>query len=296
MLRLLSVLAVLAVPALSLADDALVGGPCDAASDCPLAFTCESVEMPCAPVACDSCACAPCPDDGSECPPCDCSMGCPEADDCTPTSEQRCVLHPQACESDADCTTPGFGCYPGGEMCSGGGSCDCPPCAEGEECAPCDCQEEEEVCEPAGPGMCLPADVPCTDDASCEAGWSCVDVGGSGGGDSSCGCACPTCAPGEPCEPCDCGCDEEEVDDEPASTAGICLPPGWEEQLPYFGGAEADDGKGVPGSPNDMEAGGSASDGGGSIDRPATGCSAAGGGAGSLLAFAAALGVLRRRR
>jgi len=290
MFRLLALVAVLAVPAFAMADDdALVGGPCAGPSDCPLAFTCESVEMPCPALPCTE-ICPPCVD-GEICDPCE--YDCPDVDACTPTTEQRCVLRPQACETDADCSIAGFGCWPSGEMCSGGGSCDCPPCAAGEECAPCDCQEEEEECTSVGGGYCLPANVPCGGDAACSDGWSCVAIE-TGGGDVGCGCACPSCRDGEECPPCECDCGGEPGDGARTAGEGICMPAGWEEQISYIDEDRGGTGSDGPRAPDGAEMGGGAAP--PPVGAGASGCTAGAGGAGSALAFAAALGLLRRRR
>lgn len=331
MFRLLSALAVIAFPLFALADmPPLVGGPCDSQGECPLAFTCETVEVGCdTPI--DDCVCRPCPE-GEPCAPCECD-DTPVDDNCAPTTEQRCVLHMEACTTDADCSTPGFVCNPGPD-CGGGGGCDCPPCAPGTECAPCSCEDEEPADCGGGEGYCLPDIGPCTADSDCDAGWECADMGGSGdGGDcETCACTvgpdgeelcdCGPCDTPEPgggpssgggadeesggsdsaCEECACGSgpDGEEIcecapcEESPMEEDAVCLPNGWAEQLSYFGGAEDDGGVGAPRG-DGAELGGS-NGGRVPVDGDGAGCSSAGG-AGSAFAIAAALfGLVRRRR
>src|SRR5690606_3444867 len=124
-------------------------------------------------------------------------------------------------EADTDCALPGFVCFEA-EICEGGG-CACEPCAEGEDCPPCECDEPAENCWTEG-GYCAPDELPCAADADCAHGWECALLG-EGGVD--CACACPGCAEGEDCT-CECDpCDE-------VASEGRCLPPGWEEQVLQF--------------------------------------------------------------
>lgn len=268
------------------ADDRFVGGPCAADADCPLAFTCEMAEV----LDCEAggggragedCLCASCESE-EDCARCDCEAFEEEAgDDCAPTTELRCVFAPQPCERDADCTVPGFACRFQQEC--GGSECACPSCDPDDgECPPCDCEEEEsgEECEAVGPGWCAPAEQSCTADADCADGWECFGADGGRGGE--CECTCPDCG-GADCGPCECEpCEEPlEADD------GVCLPPGWREQIEEWGDA----GAGLPkGRNGGIEQGHFASTRSG-------GCSAAGaGGTGSLLLVGAALAWARRRR
>lgn len=205
------------------------GLSCEADSDCPDLFTCDEVSVPCAMP--PTCGCADCDPDGGECPECD----CPEVDEtpCESETVKTCVYEPATCEADADCGA-GFECY-AQEVCSGGGSsCGCAPCAEGETCEPCECDDEpvsdEGSCETVG-SYCAPKPTPCKADADCPEGWECAAL--------DMGCACPACAcaEGEECTGCgDCTCDSEGD--------GLCLPGGWSEAVAVAADAGGEGGQG----------------------------------------------------
>ena len=96
------------------------------------------------------------------------------------------------CESDADC--------PSGQSCQME-TMGCPPCIPGGECP---------SCEPATSGVCAdPYEVfagDCDVDADCPSGWVCEEqLMPCAAPPPSGACACPAGAPGETCEPCDCG-------------------------------------------------------------------------------------------
>ena len=212
---------------------------CGTDADCPVGFSCTGVHVPCPATPC-ACACAAC-EEGAECPPCECPP-C-EFEPCEAESYMVCQYDPPTCEADADCPE-GFECV-ADEICMGSG-CACPACMPGEECPPCDCDEQafEETCEVVGQ-FCAPADVPCAGDVDCAEGWVCQD--------SQTDCLCPACAcppppecaegaecPDAPpcdCGPCDCGGDDGE---------GACVPEGWdhaygpETPRPADGGASSD--------------------------------------------------------
>lgn len=207
------------------------GTTCESDADCPYAFRCEEMEMPCAGGSdCKPCTCA-CPPDG-ECPPCECPP-CPTPEPCTPDLVKVCVFEPEKCATDADCDA-GFECRTI-EECMGTGCacpvCVCSPCAPDEECPPCvcpdivcDCPETyEEHCEVVG-SWCAPKEQTCGSDGDCLEGWECVD--------QHLPCACPACAcPEVSCRPdeecpdvggCDCApCDCADA------TWKVCLPRGW---------------------------------------------------------------------
>lgn len=221
--------------------ESFFGTTCESDADCPYAFRCEEVEMPCGGASeCKPCTCA-CPADG-ECPPCECPP-CPEPEPCTPDLVQVCVFRPAECATDADCDA-GFECLPI-EECTGSACacpvCACSPCAPDEECPPCDCPDivcdcpetYEEHCEVVG-SWCAPKEQACESDGDCLEGWECVE--------QHLPCACPACEcpdvlcrPDEECPdigecqcpPCDCA----------DATWKVCLPKGWRD-IGYAAGAE----------------------------------------------------------
>ncbi len=317
LLRLLpfALSALVLLPFAAHAEEMLVGTTCSSTADCPLAFACETVDIPCYDTPVD-CECAPCEPD-TVCEPCDCGGreqggGGP---DCTTTSAQHCVFRPQSCTADADCTTAGFVCQ-AQEECSGGGGCACPGCPAGEECPPCDCDDvpDEVDCVVTG-GYCLPPLDACESDADCTNGWSCTDLGYGGSSDGS-------------CEICECvssgGTGERGGDDETGGDGGtggtdegdctcrpceedptyaaesVCLPAGWDAQLEammshvgggeYGGGGTRGEDNGGVGAPEQAAGDDDLED-----EEAPLGCNAAGAGAVSLLPLAT-LGLLRRRR
>jgi len=121
------------------------------------------------------------------------------------------------CMSDADC--------PSGESCVIA-MCACAGCAEGEECLPCECEEE---------GFCMadgdddPVDgywleTECASDADCPMGFKCEAVEmGCGGGAACPPCEVPVCPEGTECEPVECPpCEEEFFEECEAETVNMC--------------------------------------------------------------------------
>lgn len=217
------------------------GLTCESDADCPYAFLCEEMEMPCTGGwGCEPCTCR-CPADG-ECPPCECPP-CPEPEPCTPEVVKVCVFEPVECATDADCDA-GFECREI-EQCVGEGcvcpGCACAPCAPDEVCPPCDCPDVpcdcpdtyEVHCEVIG-SWCAPKVQTCTSDEDCLDGWECVE--------EPVPCACPPCectevfcGPDEVCPDIgECSCPPCECMDE---TRKVCLPEGWQD-LGYYSGAE----------------------------------------------------------
>lgn len=215
------------------------GPTCESDADCPYAFRCEEVEMPCAGGSgCKPCTCACSPD--GECPACECPP-CPEPEPCTPDFVKVCVFAPKECATDSDCDA-GFECREI-EECLGRGcacpGCDCSPCAPDEECAPCDCPacdcpETFEIhCEVVG-SWCAPKEQPCESDGDCLEGWECVDQPAP--------CVCPACdcpevfcRPDEECPDVgECSCAPCECEE---ATEKACLPRGWRD-IGYAAGAQ----------------------------------------------------------
>lgn len=208
-------------------DDIYFETECETDADCPLDFKCESMELPCAMPDCPPCACAECdPDD----PTCDPTCECPECDfsdyECTNEAVQVCTYSPLECEADADCPA-GFLCEiyaMGGSAGSGTTTCDCPDCADPDQCGECTCEEEEVIYEEVEEetfGICVPEPTPCSTNEDCLEGWECAAMPGD------CVCSAIACAPceeGQECPECStestCECDEGE---------NLCVPAGWDE-------------------------------------------------------------------
>lgn len=119
---------------------------CETDADCGEGFECLEVEE-CwgsgGGCACE-CACEACPD-GEECPPCecpDCDCGDEEFEEGCETVGSFCAPKEQVCDTDDDCLD-GWECM---FMATGGGGSDCMclTCEPGEECPPCDCDDEPE--------------------------------------------------------------------------------------------------------------------------------------------------------
>lgn len=144
------------------------GGPIDCETDAD----CEDGWV-CAQVGASGCGGVACPD----------GEDCPEPPPCEPEEIWACVPPPpDPCESDADCEE-GLICVTYDvSVCSGGGAVDCPP---GSECPEPDPPE----CEDATESYCVPPYfAPCSEDADCGEGFSCVEgetcgcsAGGAGG-------------------------------------------------------------------------------------------------------------------
>ena len=256
---------------------------CETDADCSAGEVCEVVAI-------GGCACPPCME-GQECPPCECDE----------TEYSECVTPPITCMGDSDCPE-GLSCLQsdssvpctidsdGNESCPeedpepGPGYCEFIPdmctddsgCAEGFTCESyggdeatcvgmCDengnCEEWCDEPEPSdGGGYCLPQQIECAADSDCPTEWSChtftsesCSGGGSTGGT---GCACPDCAPGEDCPPCEC----DDVPDEPQDpqdpmceeyTENYCLPPGWDAWVDSYAGGGATAGGGESEQAND---------------------------------------------
>ncbi len=240
----------------------LVGDLCDTDEQCPMSFTCQEIETSSCGTMVDppSCVCPSCTP-GEECPPCDCDdeptpddggstpamPGADEEDgrekegreeDCVPETEQRCVFTPIDCLEDADVCGDGFYCAPI-ESCSvsgwsGGTGCVCADCPEGEECPPCECDEdpvppsgEEEICETEA-AICAPEEIECAENSDCPEDWECAGIP-QWNETTMCTCApcdCPDCE-GDDCEPCECPpCECDDIDPEP-EILSLCLPEGW---------------------------------------------------------------------
>jgi hypothetical protein len=203
------------VPAESFDDDTYYSGDCEADADCPMGFTCQEVQAPCAST---GCACPPC-EEGTECT-CDCPT---DPEPCEATTYKYCAYTPVECASDADCSE-GFECK-AQEVCSGSAGCGCavPACDPEGECPepePCECDETEytESCEVVG-HYCEAKQIECEAAADCPEGWECVGVR------SDCACPAIACDSSDPegcadLPPCDCG-------SEP--TVSYCMPGGWAE-------------------------------------------------------------------
>jgi len=133
---------------------------------------------------------------GYACPP---GQECSPPPDCVPQQTKSCV--PGPCKADSDCAT-GMVCY------STTVGCDAvPPCAAGADCP-------TTTCSNATQSQCIPRyDAPCTADADCGPGFTCL------ADSSGCGCASAGSAPGAdggapppPVTTCDC----------PAATTSSC--------------------------------------------------------------------------
>lgn len=298
-----------------------ISGECAADPDCPMFFKCEEVRIPCESAGCAPCGCPDCPD-GEECPACECPP-CDEPPPCEDETAMMCVYKPVACSADSDCEE-GFECVEE-EVCSGGsacscGGCACSPCPEGEDCPPCDCEQEpecacddqppaEEQCEVFG-AWCAPKEIDCGSGRACPDGWECAEFEEA--------CACPDCAcasqdcpEGEECRPADeCECPPCDCADE---TAKLCVPGGWreagivtEEGTPAYAGEEGGkkdgDGNGEETGNPDNRGDAKGTSGSGSGSDSVTGCSTAGvtaGGTVAVFIFVASGGAwrsLRRRR
>ncbi|MBR58187.1 MAG: hypothetical protein CMH54_09215 [Myxococcales bacterium] len=101
-----------------------------------------------------ACVCPDCPE-GEECPPCDCDdvPEPPVEEEICETEAAICAPEEIECAENSDC--------PEGWECAqieqaGATICACPPCEDGEECPPCDCddideeQEDLSICLPEG--------------------------------------------------------------------------------------------------------------------------------------------------
>jgi hypothetical protein len=153
-----------------------------------------------------------------------------DSDSCTADSDNNCAWAAVELCPGEDCGDGGF-CYQmtDEQKCT----CVCPltPCAEGEECPPCECDCPDDdggnTCTCTGT-VCPDGDPDCVPVIDC----TCQDDGGGGDGcgtctcsgtacpaddpscvpepiectceDTSTTCVCPECAPGETCPPCDC--------------------------------------------------------------------------------------------
>jgi MYXO-CTERM domain-containing protein len=234
---------------------------CDQNEDCPVAFECTQISIPC--------------DDptepwmGCECKGEEDACWCPDTmtvvdvsgsfhpdDTCEPRTEGVCTFAPPTCTDNLDCPA-GFECreqeYCTGGACSchgggGGESCVCPDCNEdaGDPCPPCDCEIfewaeddacscEEEQCETLG-AVCVPAEVVCLQDEDCLDGFECAVFGDDEGEDRPCGssCTCQSVADGE-ADVMNCWCEEicegnEEVSQQ-TPAEGLCLPEGWKDEF-----------------------------------------------------------------
>lgn len=151
-------LAILASGAVVLLTSAAHALTCSASTDCPKNYSCKVTLMS----ACPAIACAP----GQDCPV------------CTPTEIHECV--PDPCTANADCAD--------GMVCVSETQQSCPPsaaidCAPGTDCPP---PPAPEPCTTTTVTGCVPQYlVPCTTDASCGAGFTCVpDTSGSCSGSS----------------------------------------------------------------------------------------------------------------
>jgi hypothetical protein len=189
-----------------------IEGLCPAGGDCNGGFCYTPTD--------DSCVCA-CPalcPEGADCPPCAC--------DCD-GGGTTCTCESPACAPGEVC--PPSTCECGGSGCSDEGTCTCacPACEPGEACPPCDCScddgttptpvdptdpcaehGDEASCSADGVNACswLAIGMPCAEGEVCATGvCQHLEPGTGGGSGGSCGCACPGCAPGEACPPCECG-------------------------------------------------------------------------------------------
>lgn len=248
--RTLAALSLTALPSAALAEP-LPTGECASDADCPEGMACEvtggsscacepNVPCDCAPVEYRSCVPGPCASDADcgdgmvcatyEVPcasdaPCTPDGDCPPPEPCEATSQSVCAPRwVLPCAAAADCGE-GFTCEPV-EMCvcSGGGATPTDPADPGggsdsdssdgsEPATPPTPEESSCVCEPSAESWCHAVEIACEDVSVCPAGWSCehrtTDV--------------PCAEPAEddngtgrvPCE----------APSEPASTAGVCVPP-----------------------------------------------------------------------
>ena len=147
---------------------------CEADSDCPDDFICETISWG----ACPGCS----PDPDEDCPPCESG----EQNVCVPPPPQECDAD-NPCSGDDVCVTYTF------ETCSGGGavpvSPDCDP--DDASCPPPDDREDTPDaidCESADESYCVPPYLaPCSQDSDCGAGFTCeaVEVCGCSSGGST---------------------------------------------------------------------------------------------------------------
>ena len=171
-----------------------------------------SADASCTAVYVDSgdCVCPACAPD-TTCPPCQCApttrtfVGCQDRDPCEGLDPVACEANP-ACDYLYAASDAAFRpCEPGV-----GDGCGAPPpagaCVPHQECpAVCDIAcEFGNVVDPNGCPLCAcnPPPDRCSglDEVQCTQTPGCSPIyGGSGGG-----CACPLCAPGAECPPCEC--------------------------------------------------------------------------------------------
>ncbi|MGD8863228.1 MAG: hypothetical protein PVI30_24655 [Myxococcales bacterium] len=133
---------------------------CETDADCPEGLTCEE-QSGSGAVACA----VPAPGTDGE-------VICEEPEPTDP--ERQCAFERADCETDADCTAPGFECLVveegGGVSCSGTGSA----CAPGEDCPPP--EEQCEVAPTQTERYCFPERRDCVVDSECAGTWRCTDL------------------------------------------------------------------------------------------------------------------------
>ena len=285
------------------------GGPACAAPACRPGERCDEQPIDCVAQEFKSCQPGACSEksdcaDGmvcythteTDCPLTACASGqeCPQPS-CEPKTESQCVpRYVLPCNTASDCGS-GFTCESAGELCScsgsAGGSADS---ADGGKPAPP--PEESCVCEPSKELRCHAPAVNCVADSDCTGGWSCVEVGATGG-----------CAKAPAPEPNSAGGaqggESTPPDCQPSATIKQCMPP-YYELARGVNGVDRDY-AGTPTSGTDASSGSADSaptaESGGNDSTASAGCSVGhGSGAGSTsLALLGALGLfgaLRRRR
>ncbi len=192
------------------------GGTSGCLCACPLYCTpdgdCGACECDC-PVEPDTgggtctCACPACAP-GESCPPCDCACQDGGGDECGSTCTCACP----ACEPGTECPPCECACGDTSTAPAPAETCACPDCAPGTECPPCTCETTTDPCTEYVDETACGADTacvwyaigaPCVPEEPCRSGV-CQSASTSGG--DGCVCACPACAPGETCPPCDCDC------------------------------------------------------------------------------------------
>lgn len=185
--------------------------PCETDQDCSAEEYCVSVPSTCPP-------CEP----GAECGSCDQAGG----GECVPQDSGGSgeFWSGVKCSTDADCPDF-FACKEETVPCAMPAiACDCPPCESGAECPECSCPDQPADCTEESMKICVYEAKDCNADADCGEGFECyadeICTGSVSGG-----CACPGCAPGEECAPCNC--DEtpsEPVEDQCEVVGSYCAP------------------------------------------------------------------------